>query len=644
MFFHKQRHQIAQALSPSTARNSLRAAKHSIRARFVRRPSSPHPATPTLEAPKNVDASESEAIVPSPELQTTTPSRSPLRPSVQSSSASTTQGAPQNNRVSIGIQASDSRPSSVRTLSSSLSSSSESSSECITPPAADAGLHNLQTPQIVDPDRLSPLASPLTQGLPSTPRGISQQVRALGASSSKWSKYAQKAAQYAERTHSLLLNIEGSVTPGASSHPEVVEAQEASTDRRPMVDALVDAGPEAEAEPVDPNGDTDDLPTLINPNTVSKYKVHGVVGEGSFGRVFKVTDEHGRNFAAKTTHKRQAFQHSEARDLLSRELNALSGIQSNQPNNSFLVRLVESWEDADNIYFIMPLYKNTLWSLIQMLQPPPAYEVKRHCAELVLALDELHRHGIVHRDIKPENILIDENGACVLADLGLVRFWDARYPALEMDHLAGGTDEYLSPEQWKHQKFSYKVDVWQLACVMVEFITRRRFRWTQELRLDMSTATPKEIQRETSASLSSLIPDDDAYDLLKLMTHTAPECRPDTRQIMAHKWFADIDWNDVAYGSYQHRVQPPEAALNLRKSPRFSSFRQRETPGAKLRRCEDPAVPEEELDAELRNLRNVSMQQRKWHEHPLTFVYPRVRHPSASGHPRSSGPGDDATS
>lgn len=137
----------------------------------------------------------------------------------------------------------------------------------------------------------------------------------------------------------------------------------------------------------------------------------------------------------------------------------------------------------------------------------------------VLALDELHRHGIVHRDIKPENILIDENGACVLADLGLVRFWDARYPALEMDHLAGGTDEYLSPEQWKHQKFSYKVDVWQLACVMVEFITRRRFRWTQELRLDMSTATPKEIQRETSASLSSLIPDDDAYDLLKLVSH-----------------------------------------------------------------------------------------------------------------------------
>ena len=133
----------------------------------------------------------------------------------------------------------------------------------------------------------------------------------------------------------------------------------------------------------------------------------------------------------------------------------------------------------------------------------------------VVALDKLHARGILHRDIKPENILIDENGACVLADLGLVRFWDSRLPPPEMDYVFGGTDHYLAPEQWKEESYSYKVDIWQLACVMVELISRRRHCWTDELRINMRRATLEEIKEAVHASLACLILDNDAYDLLK---------------------------------------------------------------------------------------------------------------------------------
>lgn len=53
----------------------------------------------------------------------------------------------------------------------------------------------------------------------------------------------------------------------------------------------------------------------------------------------------------------------------------------------------------------------------------------------------------------------------------------------------------------------------------------------------------------------------------------------------------------------------------------------------KLRGCEDPAVPEEELDAELENLRNVAVQQRRCRSNPLSFVYPQIdaQPPSAGG-------------
>src|SRR5882757_6246618 len=44
-----------------------------------------------------------------------------------------------------------------------------------------------------------------------------------------------------------------------------------------------------------------------------------------------------------------------------------------------------------------------------------------YVAEILLALEKLHRVGIVHRDVKPENILIGDDGHIVLADFGLAK-------------------------------------------------------------------------------------------------------------------------------------------------------------------------------------------------------------------------------
>lgn len=42
-------------------------------------------------------------------------------------------------------------------------------------------------------------------------------------------------------------------------------------------------------------------------------------------------------------------------------------------------------------------------------------------AQIILALEYLHKEMILHRDIKPDNMLMDEEGYVRLSDFGLSR-------------------------------------------------------------------------------------------------------------------------------------------------------------------------------------------------------------------------------
>lgn len=56
----------------------------------------------------------------------------------------------------------------------------------------------------------------------------------------------------------------------------------------------------------------------------------------------------------------------------------------------------------------------------------PEDEARFYIAEILLALDSVHRLHYIHRDLKPDNILIDQNGHIKLSDFGLCKHTEMR--------------------------------------------------------------------------------------------------------------------------------------------------------------------------------------------------------------------------
>lgn len=65
-----------------------------------------------------------------------------------------------------------------------------------------------------------------------------------------------------------------------------------------------------------------------------------------------------------------------------------------------------------------------------------------YSSQVLLALEYLHKQGIIYRDLKPENILMDEKGYVALTDYGLAKFLSKG----QVTQSIVGTPEYLAPE------------------------------------------------------------------------------------------------------------------------------------------------------------------------------------------------------
>uniref|UniRef100_A0A914USD9 Protein kinase domain-containing protein n=1 Tax=Plectus sambesii TaxID=2011161 RepID=A0A914USD9_9BILA len=198
----------------------------------------------------------------------------------------------------------------------------------------------------------------------------------------------------------------------------------------------------------------------------SQFELLKVLGQGSFGKVFLVRKVRGRDAGTLYAMKVLKKATLKVRDRLRTKMERNILVQIKHP---FIVGLHYAFQTEGKLYLILDFLRGgDLFTRLSKEVMFTEEDVKYYLAELALALDHLHRLGIVYRDLKPENILLDAEGHISLTDFGLSK------ESLDNDEKTYsfcGTVEYMAPEVVNRRGHSTAADWWSLGVLMFEMLT-----------------------------------------------------------------------------------------------------------------------------------------------------------------------------
>ena len=152
--------------------------------------------------------------------------------------------------------------------------------------------------------------------------------------------------------------------------------------------------------------------------TIKDFSILKPISRGAFGKVFlgyKNSDQN-KLYAIKVMQKTEMINKNMVSQVIT-ERNALALSRS-----PFCVTLYYSLQTLSSVYLVMEyMVGGDLKSLLAMYGFFDEHTARFYAAEICLALQYLHGHGIVHRDIKPDNMLVAASGHVKLTDFGLSR-------------------------------------------------------------------------------------------------------------------------------------------------------------------------------------------------------------------------------
>jgi serine/threonine protein kinase len=197
-----------------------------------------------------------------------------------------------------------------------------------------------------------------------------------------------------------------------------------------------------------------------------RYELHAVIGEGTFGRVYRGRDRRlARGVAVKVIKPWWAEDPDWVRNF---ELEAQLLARVNDPG---IVQIFDVGHAEEGLYYVSELVDGE--SLADRLRrgalsPPDARDVAE---QLCRALTRAHAQRVVHRDIKPANVLISADGRVKVGDFGIARLAEGSSDGAGATIV--GTPRYMAPEQARGWSTSPATDVYSVGVVLYEMLTGR---------------------------------------------------------------------------------------------------------------------------------------------------------------------------
>ena len=187
-------------------------------------------------------------------------------------------------------------------------------------------------------------------------------------------------------------------------------------------------------------------------------------------------DNHSQIYAVKVLQKAQLENLNKIDNAITeRRINQLlsekeGGVSSSYESPSNFVKLIKTFQNQTSLFFVMEYCSGgDLLSLYEDIGGLNEEATRFYAANIVLILEDLHRHGVIHRDIKSENFLISDDGYLKLADFG-----DSKDEMHQRGrtHSFCGTHKFMAPEVVQQSKdgYDFSYDWWGLGCMVYEML------------------------------------------------------------------------------------------------------------------------------------------------------------------------------
>ncbi|XP_066467725.1 serine/threonine-protein kinase 36 isoform X2 [Tiliqua scincoides] len=192
---------------------------------------------------------------------------------------------------------------------------------------------------------------------------------------------------------------------------------------------------------------------------MERYHVLEMIGEGSFGRVYKGRRKYNAQVVALKFIPKVGRSQKELKNL-QREIEIMRGLH--HPN---IVQMLDSFETDKEVVVVTDYAEGELFQILEDDGNLPEEQVQDIASQLISALYYLHSHRILHRDMKPQNILLGKGGVIKLCDFGFARAMSIHTMVLTS---IKGTPLYMSPELVEEKPYDHTADLWSVGCILYE--------------------------------------------------------------------------------------------------------------------------------------------------------------------------------